>query len=159
MSRESQPALASMTGLVAAVIVHDKAARRVLVLQRGEHAKFGRGMWDLPVGKSEPGEPVTETAVRELYEETGLVVEAESLKLVHIVHAALEVEAPSSFLTVVFVTDEWTGVPENREPLKHAQVRWVQVDAVPEEFVSGNGQALRQYLDGVEPQVSLHGWV
>jgi 8-oxo-dGTP pyrophosphatase MutT (NUDIX family) len=116
-------------------------------------------MWDLPVGKSEPGEPVTETAVRELYEETGLVVEAESLKLVHIVHAALEVEAPSSFLTVVFVTDEWTGVPENREPLKHAQVRWVQVDAVPEEFVSGNGQALRQYLDGVEPQVSLHGWV
>lgn len=154
-----QPAFSSMTVLVAAVIVHDKAARRVLVLQRGEHAKFGCGMWDLPVGKSEPGEPVTETAVRELYEETGIVVEAESLKVVHVIHAARGgFEAPSGFLTVVFVTDEWTGEAENREPLKHAQVRWVQVDAVPEEFIRGNGRALRQYLDGVEPQVSLHGW-
>ncbi|WP_416964031.1 NUDIX domain-containing protein [Streptomyces sp. Agncl-13] len=147
-----------MTVLVAAVIVHDKAARRVLVLQRGDHAKFGRGMWDLPVGKNEPGEPVTETAVRELYEETGIVVDAASLKVVHVVHAALGVEAPGGFLTVVFAADEWSGEAENREPLKHAQVRWVEVDALPEEFVRGNGLALRQYLDGVEPQVSLHGW-
>ncbi|SEE09331.1 ADP-ribose pyrophosphatase YjhB, NUDIX family [Streptomyces sp. 3213] len=147
-----------MTLLVAAVIVHDRAADRVVLIQRGEHAKFGQGMWDLPVGKNEPGEPVTATAVRELYEETGLVVAAESLKVVHVVHAALGVEAPSGYLTVVFATDEWTGEPENREPRKHAQVRWVQVDAVPEEFVRGNGQALRQYLDGVEPQVSPYGW-
>lgn len=156
--REERAFLFSMTLLVAAVIVHDRAAGRVLLLQRGEYAKFGRGMWDLPVGKNEPGEPVTETAVRELYEETGIVVEAESLKVVHVIHAALGVEAPSGFLTVVFAADKWTGEAENREPLKHAQVRWAQVDAVPEEFVRGNGRALRQYLDGVEPQVSVHGW-
>jgi 8-oxo-dGTP pyrophosphatase MutT (NUDIX family) len=150
-----------VTQLVAAVIVHDRAAGRVLVLQRGEHAKFGRGMWDLPVGKNEPGEPVTETAVRELYEETGLVVEPGSLKVVHVVHAAFGVEAPSGFLTVVFATDQWTGTAENREPHKHAQVGWAQVDAVPEQFVRGNGLALRRYLDGeADPSVavSLHGW-
>ncbi|MFE2423879.1 NUDIX domain-containing protein [Streptomyces hokutonensis] len=147
-----------MTLLVAAVIVHDRAEGRVVLIQRGERAKFGRGMWDLPVGKNEPGEPVTETAVRELYEETGLVVAPESLKVVHLIHAARGVDAPHGFLTVVFAADKWTGDPENREPLKHAQVRWVQVDAVPEEFVRGNGQALRQYLDGVEPQVSPYGW-
>jgi len=147
-----------MTLLVAAVIVHDRAEGRVVLIQRGEKAKFGRGMWDLPVGKNEPGEPVTETAVRELYEETGIVVAAESLKVVHLIHAARGVDAPHGFLTVVFVADKWSGEPENREPLKHAQVRWVQVDAVPEEFVRGNGQALRQYLDGVEPQVSPYGW-
>lgn len=147
-----------MTLLVAAVIVHDRAEGRVVLIQRGEKAKFGRGMWDLPVGKNEPGEPVTETAVRELYEETGIVVAAETLKVVHLIHAARGVDAPHGFLTVVFVADKWSGEPENREPLKHAQVRWVQVDAVPEEFVRGNGQALRQYLDGVEPQVSPYGW-
>ncbi|MFJ9244102.1 NUDIX domain-containing protein [Streptomyces sp. NPDC101776] len=147
-----------MTLLVAAVIVHDRAAGRVVLIQRGEHARFGRGMWDLPVGKNEPGEPVTATAVRELYEETGLVVAAESLKVVHVVHAASGVEAPSGYLTVVFVTDEWTGEPENREPLKHAQVRWVDVGAVPENFVRGNAQALDRYLDGSETRVALHGW-
>lgn len=146
-----------MTLLVAAVIVHDKAANRIVLLQRGEHAKFGRGMWDLPVGKSEPGEPVTETAVRELYEETGLTVKPESLKVAHIIHGAWGVEAPNGFLTVVFVAHEWTGEPENREPHKHAQVRWFDADAIPEGFVDTSTSALRRYLTG-GPEVSLDGW-
>lgn len=90
------PALESMTLLVAAVIVHDKATNRVVLLQRSENAKFAQGMWDLPVGKSEPGEPITETAVRELYEETGLMVKPESLKVAHIIHGAWDVEAPTA---------------------------------------------------------------
>ncbi|MFD3979665.1 NUDIX domain-containing protein [Streptomyces griseus] len=152
-----KPALESMTLLVAAVIVHDKATNRVVLLQRSENAKFAQGMWDLPVGKSEPGEPITETAVRELYEETGLTVEPDSLKVAHIIHGAWGVESPSGFLTVVFATHEWTGEPENREPRKHAQVRWVDADNIPEKFVETTASALHRYLnDGA--QVSLSGW-
>lgn len=89
-----KPALNSMTLLVAAVIVHDKATNRVVLLQRSENAKFAQGLWDLPVGKSEPGEPITETAVRELYEETGLTVKPESLKVAHIIHGRLGRRSP-----------------------------------------------------------------
>lgn len=89
-----RPALESMTLLVAAVIVHDKATDRVVLLQRSENAKFAQGMWDLPVGKSEPGEPITATAARELYEETGLTVKPESLTVAHVIHGAWGVEAP-----------------------------------------------------------------
>ncbi|MGW1817111.1 NUDIX domain-containing protein [Streptomyces sp. NPDC002125] len=152
-----KPALNSMTLLVAAVIVHDKATNRVVLLQRSENAKFAQGMWDLPVGKSEPGEPITETAVRELYEETGLMVKPEALKVAHIIHGAWGVEAPNGFLTVVFATHEWTGEPENREPRKHSQVRWVDADAIPKVFVDTTASALHQYLDG-NSQVSLDGW-
>ncbi|WP_208036362.1 NUDIX domain-containing protein [Streptomyces cyanogenus] len=151
------PALASMTLLVAAVIVHDKATGRVVLLQRSQNAKFAQGMWDLPVGKSEPGEPITETAVRELYEETGLTVKPEALKVAHVIHGAWGVEAPGGFLTVVFAAHEWTGEPENREPRKHTQVRWVETDSIPEEFVDTTSSALRRYLAG-GPQVSLAGW-
>ncbi|MCT9076988.1 NUDIX domain-containing protein [Streptomyces fulvoviolaceus] len=151
------PALESMTLLVAAVIVHDQATNRVVLLQRSQNAKFAQGKWDLPVGKSEPGEPITETAVRELYEETGLTVKPESLTVAHIIHGAWGVEAPNGFLTVVFAAHEWSGEPENREPRKHAQVKWVDADAIPEEFVDTTASALRCYLaDG--PQVSLDGW-
>jgi 8-oxo-dGTP pyrophosphatase MutT (NUDIX family) len=152
-----KPALESMTLLVAAVIVHDKATNRVVLLQRSENAKFAQGQWDLPVGKSEPGEPITETAVRELYEETGLTVKPESLKVAHIIHGAWGVESPNGFLTVVFATHEWTGEPENREPGKHAQVRWVDADAIPENFVDTTSSALLRYL-GSGPEVSLDGW-
>ncbi|MFF5273149.1 NUDIX domain-containing protein [Streptomyces sp. NPDC000133] len=152
-----EPALDSMTLLVAAVIVYDKATNRVVLLQRSENAKFAQGMWDLPVGKSEPGEPITETAVRELYEETGLTVKRESLKVAHIIHGAWGVESPNGFLTVVFTTHEWTGEPENREPHKHSQVRWVDADAIPDAFVGTTASALHHYLtDG--PEVSLDGW-
>ncbi|MCX5341146.1 NUDIX domain-containing protein [Streptomyces atratus] len=152
-----KPALDSMTLLVAAVIVHDKATNRVVLLQRSENAKFAQGLWDLPVGKSEPGEPITETAVRELYEETGLTVKPESLKVAHIIHGAWGVEAPNGFLTVVFAVHEWTGEPENREPRKHSQVAWVNVDAIPEGFVDTTESALHQYLSH-GAQVSLDGW-
>lgn len=152
-----KPALESMTLLVAAVIVHDKATNRVVLLRRSDQAKFARGKWDLPVGKSEPGEPITETAVRELYEETGLTVKPEALMVAHIIHGAWGVEAPNGFLTVVFAAHDWTGEPENREPRKHAQVRWVDADAIPEEFVDTTASALHRYLDE-GPQVSLDGW-
>ncbi|MFJ8372063.1 NUDIX domain-containing protein [Streptomyces sp. NPDC094461] len=152
-----KPALESMTLLVAAVIVHDKATNRVVLLQRSENAKFAQGMWDLPVGKSEPGEPITATAVRELYEETGLTTQPESLKVAHIIHGAWGVEAPNGFLTVVFATHEWAGEPENREPRKHSQVRWIGTDSIPEAFVGTTSQALSRYLAD-EAQVSLDGW-
>lgn len=151
------PAFDSMTVLVAAVIVHDRTAGRVLLLQRGPHAKFGQGLWDLPLGKSEPGEPVTDTAVRELYEETGLTVKPESLKVVHVVHGARGVQAPNGYLTVVFATHDWTGEPENREPHKHAEVRWTEVDALPEEFVRTSAGALRVHLEGGS-LISVVGW-
>ncbi|MFE7015910.1 NUDIX domain-containing protein [Streptomyces sp. NPDC057651] len=152
-----KPALESMTLLVAAVIVHDKVTNRVVLLQRSQNAKFAQGMWDLPVGKREPGEPITETAVRELYEETGLAVKPESLEVAHIIHGAWGVEAPNGFLTVVFVAHDWTGEPENREPRKHAQVCWVDAGAIPEHFVDTTASALQRYLSA-GPQVSLDGW-
>jgi 8-oxo-dGTP pyrophosphatase MutT (NUDIX family) len=146
-----------MTLLVGAVIVHDRERNRVLLLQRGPEAKFAPGLWDLPVGKSDPGEAVTDTAARELREETGLVIVPEDLRVAHLVHGRHGVESPNGFLTVVFATERWAGEPENREPHKHAEVRWWDAGALPEECVPSMRLAVTGYLGG-GVEVSLRGW-
>jgi 8-oxo-dGTP pyrophosphatase MutT (NUDIX family) len=155
--RSLSPATESMTLLVAAVIVHDRENDRVVLIQRGPEAKFAQGLWDLPSGKADPGEPVTVTAVRELREETGIVVDPASLRLAQLIHGAWGVESPNGFLTVVFATHEWSGEPRNTEPAKHSHVGWVDVDAIPEAFVPSTSNALAHYLAGVS-KVLLHGW-
>lgn len=151
------PAIDSHTLLVAAVIVHDRATGKVLLIQRGPHAKFAPGHWDLPVGKADKGEVITTTAVRELKEETGLIVDPAELKVAGIIHGAWGVEAPNGFLTVVFVTEGWSGEPVNAEPHKHEQVSWIDVSTVPEEFVSTTHAALLSYLEH-GAGVTTEGW-
>lgn len=147
-----------MTPLVAAVIVHDRDTDRVVVLRRGPHTRVAPLMWDLPGGKGDPGEPITRTAVRELHEETGLVVDEASLRVAHLIHLAPGGEQiPTGFLSVVFSTHTWTGTPRNVEPTKHTEVRWADRNALPEPFVAGSGGALRAYLDG-GVDVSLYDW-
>jgi 8-oxo-dGTP diphosphatase len=57
---------------VGAVVKDDQG--RLLLIKRG-HAP-GAGLWSLPGGRIEPGETDTEALVREMREETGLVIEA-----------------------------------------------------------------------------------
>jgi 8-oxo-dGTP pyrophosphatase MutT (NUDIX family) len=151
------PPLDSHTLLVAAVIVHDRKANSVLLLQRGPYAKFAPHMWDLPVGKADKGEAITGTAVRELKEETGLVVDPADLQVAGIIHGAQGVEAPNGFLTVVFAAESWTGEPVNAEPGNHSAVSWFPDNAVPAEFVSTTRQALMNYLQA-GPAVTTEGF-
>lgn len=148
----------SMTLLSAGVIVHDLGSDRIVLLRRGPRAKFGRGGWDLPVGKADPGEPVTATAVRELAEETGLVVDPRSLRLAQVVHGSWGVEAPNGWLGLLFVTHEWSGDLVNTEPEKHDRLGWFGVDSLPEPFVPTAESVLSAYLGGREPRVLLQGW-
>jgi 8-oxo-dGTP pyrophosphatase MutT (NUDIX family) len=153
------PAIDSHTLLVAAVIIHDEAAGRVLLLQRGAGSKFAPLHWDFPSGKAVKGESVTTAAARELKEETGLTVKPAALKIAGIIHGAWGVEAPNGFLTVIFAARDWTGEPVNAEPRKHAQVAWFPVREVPAELVPDRREALLGYLRSPDkPVVSTDGF-
>jgi 8-oxo-dGTP pyrophosphatase MutT (NUDIX family) len=56
----------------------------VLLQERDEHAPIAPERWAASGGHVEPGETYLEAAVRELHEETGLVVAPEDLQLVGI---------------------------------------------------------------------------
>jgi 8-oxo-dGTP diphosphatase len=62
----------SVIPCVGAVIKDERG--RLLLIKRGHNP--GAGLWSLPGGRVEPGETDAAALVRELREETGLVVEA-----------------------------------------------------------------------------------
>ena len=133
----------------------------VVMNERGEvllHQSSDNGKWYLIGGGMDPGEQPADAIVREVREETGLVVRAEALRLAHVVHGAWGVESPNGFLTVVFVAHEWEGEPENREPGKHTRVCWTPLDDLPADFVPSIGVPLRAYLAGGPPALTQRGW-
>jgi 8-oxo-dGTP pyrophosphatase MutT (NUDIX family) len=153
------PALDSHTLLVAAVIVHDEAAGRVLLLQRSAESKFAPLHWDLPSGKADKGESIVAAAARELKEETGLSADPASLTIAGIIHGAWGVEAPNGFLTVIFAARSWNGEPVNPEPRKHARVAWFPASQVPPELVPDRREALLGYLRSPgDPVLSTDGF-
>ena len=52
--------------------VFDSATGRVLVVQERSGPLKGKGVWKMPTGLVMQGEDITEAAVREVYEETGV---------------------------------------------------------------------------------------
>lgn len=63
--------------VTARAIIRDRAGR-VLLQKRSDY-----GNWGLPGGGMEPGEAIENTMIREVYEETGLVVEQYELYLIY----------------------------------------------------------------------------
>ncbi len=75
-------------------LVYDQSAR-LLVVQRGQEPALG--LWSLPGGRVEDGESLADAVVREVFEETGLVVIAGAV--------VGEVERPGTEGTIYAITD------------------------------------------------------
>ena len=96
-----------------AVINRDK---KVLLLKRGSTAPYNPDNYCFPGGTVEYNESLEQAAIRELYEETGIVVRDDSLTKMVIVY-------PSGYKKVIFVTNvDDVNVSLNFE---HTHYDWV----------------------------------
>jgi ADP-ribose pyrophosphatase YjhB (NUDIX family) len=99
------------------------AAGRLLVVLRGRPP--GAGLWSVPGGRVEPGETAEQACVREVAEETGLVVE--------IVRFAGRVSLPGADLELSagYVVDDFVCRPVGGQLQAGddaAQTRWVTAE-------------------------------
>lgn len=72
--------------------------------------------------------------IREAQEEAGLVIKAEDVELVHVVHL-LDHPAADPRVQFVFRARHWAGEPQVMEPDKCVSWGWWQPDALPEKTV------------------------
>ncbi|MEB3960548.1 NUDIX domain-containing protein [Streptomyces kunmingensis] len=133
------------------VIVRD--GDKILFSQRG--GPYGKGRWHMPSGKLDEGEEITVGAARELWEETGLEVAPDHLRLVQVVHHRQDDEMTR--IGFFFVATQWKGDPVNREPEKCRALEWFTVHELPDDIIEYPEAGLRGYLDGAAPLVE-HNW-
>ncbi len=89
----------------------------------------GEGTWAFPGGHLEFGETVTECAVREVMEETGM-------RIGNIRRGPFSedffLEQGKHYITLVMIADWQAGEPVLREPHKCTQWAWFEWDQLPE---------------------------
>ena len=98
---------------------------RVLLGKRTSTRSAYPNVWDVPGGRSEAGELLEETLIRELEEELGI-------RAIHpTYHSKLQITGNSRGLEChLFLVAAWEGVPINRAPDEHSEIGWFTMEEV-----------------------------
>ncbi|HYZ48122.1 MAG TPA: (deoxy)nucleoside triphosphate pyrophosphohydrolase [Sphingomonas sp.] len=113
------PPCDSLLIVVAAALVHSDGL--VLVQQRAPHRSMA-GLWEFPGGKVELGETPEQALVRELAEELGIGLAAETLTPAAFASERL---GDRHMLLLLYTARAWRGEPQ---PLDASAIRWVSLD-------------------------------
>jgi 8-oxo-dGTP diphosphatase len=102
-----------------------------LLMLRRVNTGFEDGKYSVIAGHVEEGESVTEAALREITEETGVSVKKDDLKIVSVMHRKAEEGRVDYFFTV----SRWDGEIQNAEPGKCDDLRWFELEDLPEQTI------------------------
>ncbi|MGH3704218.1 MAG: 8-oxo-dGTP diphosphatase [Agromyces sp.] len=108
-------------------LLREHGGRVEVLLGRKKHG-LGMGNFVAPGGKLEPGESATDAAVREIFEESGLVVSADDLEPRGILSYVFPHKESWSQESNVFVCRNWTGEPV---PSDELDPEWFDVREIP----------------------------
>ncbi|WP_433544849.1 nucleotide triphosphate diphosphatase NUDT15 [Streptomyces sp. CA-294286] len=133
------PAPNSLVGV--GVIVLDATGRVLLGLAHN-------GAWELPGGKVDPGESFEQTAARELAEETGLSVSADTVRIVALV---MEGAYGLNRISAAAVTRVPEGVARVTEPDKIVRWEMFAPDEIPGALFTPSAAVLRAW----RPELTL----
>lgn len=125
---------------------------RVLLIKRG-NTGWMDGYYSLPAGAIDGDESLTHEIVRETKEEVNVDVDVKDAIYVHTMHNTTNGE---EWVGSYFMTEKWKGEPIVNEPHKHTEVRWVDIDDIPEKTIPYVKQALKAV--GNKEIYSEFGW-
>lgn len=138
------------------LLIRKSSGKTQVLLQRRKNTGFADGMWDFSCsGKVEDGETMTKTAGREAKEELGVTVAAENLQFAALVHKC---DKPCNLIyyNSYFICTEFVGEPRICEPEKCSEIKWFDLDDLPDDLIDDRKYALNAYFSGVH--YLEYGW-
>jgi 8-oxo-dGTP diphosphatase len=120
----------------------------VLLVHRSPTRQAYPDLWDLPGGHVEAGESELQALAREMHEELGVHIVAESSSRLGDLRAG---NGQDAVRVGVWHIGDWVGLPTNRAPEEHDDMAWVgisELDGLP--LVFGALPALLRSLPGTD---------
>ena len=124
---------------------------KILLLLR-QNTGYEDGKYHLPAGHMDGNEPLTIALKRESKEEVGISIPLENIRLAHVMHSMTNNERMAFF----FEVKEWKGEVQNIEPQKHAEVKWFELNHLPDNMVTYAQHAIECYRQN--ELMSEYGW-
>lgn len=116
--------------------------------------KFGAGKWNGYGGKLDEGETPVDGIVREIQEESGLVVEKESCKELGYMDFYFNDKAEWNQRVIVYRIDEFAGEPAETEEM---MPKWFSISEIPwNEMWKGDDQWIPYVIDGRSFKGEIH---
>ncbi|MCJ7732222.1 NUDIX domain-containing protein [Candidatus Bathyarchaeota archaeon] len=110
-----------------------------ILLSRRYNTGFHPGEYSLPAGHLNGGESLAQALCREAFEEIGVNIFSNDLRLVHVMHRK---EATEERVNFFFTADKWRGEPVNLEPDKCDDLRWSDLNELPDNVIPYIKQAI-----------------
>ncbi len=129
-----------MVTLKARLILYDRG--RILLLKQ---TKPNGGNYTLVGGTIENEETAKDSLIRESFEEAGIVLHPNDLKLVHVLH---KVKKKQVRIVLYFKAYRWEGELKARERHKFKKAEWFYLDNLPKNMTGTVRHVLRAYRDG-----------
>jgi len=101
-----------------------------LLLMKRKNSGFHDGKYTVPSGHVESGENPLEGAIRETFEETGLIVKESAFSCV--IHRTVENIPNDDYMDFFFICESHEGVVKNKEPDKCSEIILVEIDKLPD---------------------------
>ena len=130
---------------------------QVLLLRRF-NTGYEDGNYSVPAGHLDGNETVRMAAVREAREEIGVHIDVDNVDFATVTHRKSdETVFPSrgtgagtdERVDFFVCIQDWLGEPYNAEPEKCDELRWYEVEALPENTIPYVRKAIRNYFEGI----------
>ena len=129
-------------------------AGQVLLLRRAGDV-YASGQLCLPSGHLERGESIRQAAVRETFEETGIILDPAALRHVLSIHQR-NPGTSDTRIGFAFTPGWWDGEPVNAEPHKHSELVWADPAALPADTAEYTAALITAAGRGLT--FTLNGW-
>lgn len=120
-----------------------------ILLQKRCNTGYADGMYDLSAsGHLEDKELLKAAVIREAKEEIGIDINEKDLQFSSVLHCIYSEE--TSFINFYFTTDTFSGEIEIGEPNKCSELKWIDINELPDNIMSQRINALDNFIKSID---------